>query len=155
VVNRRAAQTVSLKCALIVLSNLLLACGNSNSTNSPDTDTPLSVSVTTVASAEASQSNAPYGAFGGQLVTAEDAATLTGVRPIAGAVTFKASDGTEYSVDANLSGMFSAMLPFGEYTVTGRGALSDDPSTACLVTVGPVFVRTTGENGSVQLVCIA
>lgn len=155
VVNRRGVQTVSSKCALIVLSNLLFACGNANSNSSPDPETPISGSAVTVATAESSQPKGPYGTFEGQLVTAENVETLSGIRPIAGAVTFEASDGTKYLVDANLSGMFSAMLPFGEYTVTGRGTLRDEPTRACQVTVGPVFVRTTGANGSVQLVCVA
>jgi hypothetical protein len=93
------------------------------------------------------------GTFEGQLVAAGNEALPNSVRPIAGAVTFEASDGKMYLADADNSGMFSALLPLGEYTVTGRGTLPDSSATACQVSVGPVFVRGAGPNGSVQLVC--
>jgi hypothetical protein len=108
---------------------------------------PWSPPTTTVSAAGAS------GTFEGQLVAAGSEALPNGVRPIAGTVTFVASDGTTYVVDAGNGGLFSALLPLGEYTVTGRGTLPDSPSTACQASVGPVFVRGSGPNGSVQLVC--
>ena len=108
---------------------------------------PWSPPTTTISAAGTS------GTFEGQLVAASNEALPNSVRPIAGAVTFEASDGTKYSVDADNSGMFSALLPLGEYTVTGRGTLPDSSATACQVSVGPVFVRGSGPNGSVQLVC--
>jgi hypothetical protein len=119
--------------------------GGSLSSDSQTTGPPAVLPVTSVAE-RGSTTPEVSGTFEGQLVTS----MLT---PLAGNVVFTAADGSEYPTQTGKGGMFLADLPVGEYTVTGRAVLADAAATPCTVTVGPVFVRNAGANGSVQLVC--
>ena len=63
----------------------------------------------------------------------------TGARPLSGSVTFRGSNGNIATIHLSASGRFSAHLPVGRYTVSGRSPQFNGGAGQCLAP-GPVTV---------------
>ena len=75
----------------------------------------------------------------------------TGPRALSGQVTFHGSTGHIATLGLTASGRFSANLPVGTYTVTGRSPQFEGGAGACQAS-GPVTV-TTGATARVDVNC--
>jgi hypothetical protein len=75
----------------------------------------------------------------------------TGARPLSGSVTFHGSDGNIATIHLSPSGRFSAHLPVGRYTVSGRSPQFNGGAGECLAP-GPVTV-TKDVTSRVEIDC--
>jgi len=141
---------------LFVASLVLGGCGNATHVSPAASSSELEATLTSA------PADAQFGRIEGQLFVAStrplpsDAITAYPApqyHPIPGNVTFTASDGRLYPAVANGMGIFTVMLPFGDYLLTTGDGLVDDKGRPCAAKMPlHIFIRNVENNGTAPFV---
>ncbi len=74
-------------------------------------------------------------------------------RPLPGTVTIRARNGQTTKTAVGPNGDFSASVPVGQYTVTGRSPFYQNGQWDCLLSPPATITATTGSTAQVTLSC--